>query len=215
MPWIDNLHSANWNLAGGICLCAYALGCLTSGYYLVRLLADKDIREIGSGSVGARNVSRVLGKGGFLLTVLFDAGKGAFAVVAARHFAGDDRLVALAMLAVVAGHIWPAQLRFHGGKGMATSLGALLLYDPQLAVCFGLLFVCLLAAVRRTILPGLCALACVPVAAMWLDRDPTRVVSLSILAALVIIAHRKNVLEELSPGAARRPLDPKPDQTRP
>ena len=71
-----------------------------------------------------------------------------------------------------------------------------------------------LAAVRRTILPGLCALACVPVAAMWLDRDPTKVLSLSILAALVIVAHRKNVFEEFSPGAARRPLDPKPDQTR-
>src|SRR5262252_10036835 len=106
MSWIDNLHSANWNQASGICLFAYVLGCFTAGYYLVRLLAEEDIREIGSGSVGARNVSRVLGKPGFFLTVLLDFGKGMLAVVTARHFTNNDYLVAMAMIAVVAGHIW-------------------------------------------------------------------------------------------------------------
>src|ERR1041385_2866202 len=109
MVWIDNLRSANWNQAGGVCLFAYIVGCFTSGYYLVRWLAEKDIRLIGSGSVGARNVGRVLGKPGFLLTLLFDFGKGAFVVWVVRHYTPDDRLALLAMLAVVAGHIWPAQ----------------------------------------------------------------------------------------------------------
>src|SRR5215471_21160341 len=98
MSWIDNLHSANWNQASGICLFAYVLGCFTAGYYLVRLLAEVDIREIGSGSVGARNVSRVLGRPGFFLTVLFDSAKGALAVAATRRFDPDERLVMVAML---------------------------------------------------------------------------------------------------------------------
>src|SRR6476660_9124333 len=115
MSWIESLRYADWNLASGICLCAYVVGCFTSGYYLVRWLSGKDIRETGSGSVGARNVSRVLGKTGFLLTAALDFFKGVLAVWATRHFTADERLAVVAMLAVVAGHVWPMQLRFHGG----------------------------------------------------------------------------------------------------
>lgn len=214
MSWIENLHSANWNQAGGICLFAYLLGCFTAGYYLVRWLVDQDIRELGSGSVGARNVGRVLGKTGFLLTVLSDFGKGAVVVWAARHYTTDERLVALAMIAVVAGHIWPMQLRFHGGKGMATSLGALLVYDPQLAATFVVLFLCMFAALRRTILPGLCALVCLPLAGVLLGQGPAKVVLLSGLAALVVLAHRRNLADAIAHIAERRHLDPKPDQTQ-
>jgi glycerol-3-phosphate acyltransferase PlsY len=214
MSWIEDLLSANWNQAGGLCLLAYLLGCFTAGYYLVRLLADKDIREIGSGSVGARNVSRVLGKTGFFLTLFCDLGKGALAVWTARYFTGDDRLAALAMLAVVAGHIWPMQLRFQGGKGMATSLGALLVYDPQLAVTFGVLFVCLMASMRRVVLPSLIALAFLPLAGLLLGHTHTKIVLLSVLAGLVVIAHRKNLAEEMPHAPGRRPLRPKPDRSR-
>jgi glycerol-3-phosphate acyltransferase PlsY len=212
MSWIEDLRSANWNQAGGLCFFAYLLGCFTAGYYLVRLLADKDLREIGSGSVGSRNVSRVLGKPGFFLTLFFDFGKGALAVWTARHFTADDRVVALTMLAVVAGHIWPAQLRWRGGKGMATSLGALLVYDPQLAFTYAVLFLCLSAAMRRVVLPSLCALACLPLASLLLGHTHTKIVLVSVLAGLVVIAHRKNLAEEFSQWAARRHLHPKTDR---
>jgi acyl phosphate:glycerol-3-phosphate acyltransferase len=212
MSWIEQLHSAHWNEACGIFLSAYILGCFTAGFYLVRWIADKDIREIGSGSVGARNVSRVLGRTGFLLTVLCDFGKGMLAVWAARHFTTDDRFALLAMLAVVSGHIWPVQLRFHGGKGMATSLGSLLVYDPLLALTFGVLFVGLLAVLRKTTLPGLFALACVPLASMWMTNNHPRAVLLSFLAGLVLLAHRKNIIEEFSQFVARRQDQPEPDQ---
>jgi glycerol-3-phosphate acyltransferase PlsY len=212
MSWIDNLHSANWNQAGVICLFAYVLGCFTSGYYLVRWFADKDIRAIGSGSVGARNVSRVLGKKGFLLTVLFDTTKGMLAVQVARHFTTDDRFVLLAMVAVVIGHIWPVQLRFHGGKGMATSLGSLIIYDLQLALTFAVLFVCFVAWQRKTVLPGLFALACVPLAGMLLGHTPSKVILLSIWAGMVLLAHRKNLMEEFFQLATRRRQHPEPEQ---
>jgi acyl phosphate:glycerol-3-phosphate acyltransferase len=212
MSWIESLHSANWNLAGGLCLCAYVLGCFTSGYYLVRWFTGQDIRETGSGSVGARNVSRVLGKSGFLFTVLFDFGKGAFVVWAAEHFTSDGRLVALAMIAVVAGHIWPAQLRFRGGKGMATSLGSLVVFDPQLALTFLVLFLCLGALLRRTILPSLVALAAVPLVSWWLEHNQAKMLLLSFWAALALIAHRKNAIEEFSQLMPRHDDQPEPDQ---
>src|SRR5262245_30101708 len=135
------IEPVNWGRAWALAASAYALGCLTTGYYLVRLRLGLDLREVGSGTVGARNVSRVLGWPGFVLTVLGYVSIGALAVWGAEQFTTDGRLVALAMLCVVAGHVWPAQLRFHGGKGVATSLGALLVYDYHLAGAFLLAFV--------------------------------------------------------------------------
>ena len=216
MSWFNNANLINWSQASGISFCAYLLGCFTSGYYLVRVRLHEDIRKLGSHNVGARNVGRILGKPGFFFTVLFDFGKGALAVWATRHFiatnhfgVSDERIVAYAMIAVVVGHIWPAQLRFRGGKGMATSLGALLTFDPWLAVTFVVAFICLLIVFRRTVLPGLLALACVPLGCFWLDYNPERVFLVSILCGLVLIAHRKNFVDEISNWIDRRPVQPK------
>jgi len=210
MPWIEQLRSVNWSEAGGVFLTAYALGCFTTGYYLVRRRTGQDLHELGSGSIGARNVGRVLGWRGFLVTVLGDFGKGALAVWAARHFTTDDRLVMLAMLAVVAGHVWPVQLHFRGGKGMATSLGALLIYDYRLAVAVALLFAAAFAALRKTVLPGLFAVACLPLMTLYL-ASPAEAVGTSVLAGLVLAAHRKNLVAEISHFLERRNLHPKHD----
>src|SRR5205823_4683693 len=172
MPWIDQLQPANWNQASGIALGAYALGCFTTGYYYVRLRTDQDIRDLGSGSVGARNVGRVLGWPAFCVTLAGDFVKGACAVWAAQHFTTDPRLVGLALLAVVAGHLWPAQLRFHGGKGIATSLGGLLVYDYRLAIGCAALFRGAGATLRTTVLPGLIAVACLPRASIYMHCRP-------------------------------------------
>ncbi|MEY2430019.1 MAG: acyl phosphate:glycerol-3-phosphate acyltransferase [Verrucomicrobiota bacterium] len=197
MPWIEQLQSANWGQGSSIVLAAYVVGCFTAGYYLVRVCKGQDIREFGSGSVGAKNVGRMLGWMGFLVTVLCDIGKGGFVVWAARHFTTDDRVVVLAMLAVVVGHIWPVQLWFRGGKGMATSLGALLIYDYHLTAGFLVLFACAWGLLRKTVLPGLFAFACLPLVSMYLEQDHSRIAGVSALAGLVLITHRKNLMEEV------------------
>src|ERR1041385_5777682 len=99
MPWND-LQPANWSRASGIAFAAYVLGCFTTGYYYVRFRTEQDIRHLGSGSVGAKNVGRILGWKGFFLTLLGDFAKGAFAVWAAEQFTPDNRIVAVALLAV-------------------------------------------------------------------------------------------------------------------
>jgi glycerol-3-phosphate acyltransferase PlsY len=212
MSWIDQLHGVNWTHATVLAVFGYLLGCFTSGYYLVRWLAEKDIREIGSGNVGARNVGRVLGKKGFFLTVAFDTFKGVLAVLIARKFSADERVVLLTMTAVVIGHVWPIQLSFRGGKGMATSVGSLLIFDPVLATTFAISFLCLAGLMRRTVLPGLFAIACVPLADFWLSHNPTRATLLSLWAGLVLLAHRKNLFEEFAQIAARRHPQSHPEQ---
>jgi glycerol-3-phosphate acyltransferase PlsY len=209
MPWIEQLQSANWGEAACLCLVAYALGCFTTGYYLVRWRTGQDLRDLGSGSVGARNVGRVLGWRGFCLTVAGDFGKAALAVWVACHFTTSEMLVALAMLAVVAGHVWPAQLHFRGGKGMASALGALLVYDVELAAVLAVVFAVGFAVLRRTVLPGLFALACLPLVSPYLGRGPTEACGLSTLAALVLMAHRRNLMTELSRLFERPGADPK------
>jgi acyl phosphate:glycerol-3-phosphate acyltransferase len=213
MTWVDYLRSANWNQASGIGFCAYLLGCVAAGYYLVRSWMGEDVRELGSGSVGARNVGRVLGKTGFLVTLMCDFGKGGLAVWAARHFTTDERIVAIAMVAVVAGHIWPAQLRFHGGKGMATSLGALLVYDPKLALVYCMLFLGAFVLQWRTVLPGLFALVCLPLVALFLGQDRIQVVLITMMSGLVLFAHRKNIADEISHLVERRHLPAETDKS--
>lgn len=108
---------------------AYAAGCFSAGYYLVRLLSGKDLRSTNSGSTGARNAGRELGRGGFAAVFAIDALKGAGIIWLARYLDPEPRLSALLVPLVVAGHIWPAQLGFRGGKGLVTALGAMIGMD--------------------------------------------------------------------------------------
>jgi len=190
---------------------AYLLGCLATGYYLVRRRTGRDIREIESGSTGARNVGRILGKSGFALTVAGDAGKGALAVGAALAWTHQLPLAALAMVAVVAGHIWPVSLHWRGGKGVSTSLGALLVYDDRLALTFAVLFLAGLVLTRRSVLPAMFAFACLPAANWCLAPDGLTTALLAVLAAMVLFAHRKNCTAEMAWRLARRDVASKPE----
>lgn len=205
MSWLEKVLGppANWDQAFLVVVACYAMGCVAGGYYLVRLRTGRDMRTIGSGSVGARNVSAVLGPSGFFLTLLWDIAKGCGAVWVVRRFSGDERLVTLALLAVVVGHIWPAQLWFRGGKGVATSLGGLLIYDWQLLISYGLIFALPFAFLRKTVLPAMIAYACLPLASYFLKHDPLKVTAVAILSACVLFAHRRNIVTECSALLAR------------
>ena len=209
MSWLEQLRATNWSEASFTAIGAYLLGCFATGYYLVRAVRGTDIRTVASGSVGARNVSRVLGRTGFLLTTLGDALKGSLAVWATRHFFPDERLAVVALLAVVAGHIWPVQLRFRGGKGVATSIGALLLYDWRLSVVYVAVFAGGWLLARKTVLPGLFAFVCLPAAGFWLHRDGFESALLTFLVGMICFAHRTNLVDEIPALATRRSHTPK------
>ena len=180
-----------------VILAGYSLGCFTSGYYLVRWRTGEDLRLLGSGSVGATNVGRVLGKPGFFLTVFCDFCKGLVAVWLAEYYGLNPAGTVLTMVAVAIGHIWPIQLWFHGGKGVATSLGAVLMFDYSIAAIFAVMFLVLFGALRSVVLAGLLAFAVTPLALLMLDFPLNSVFGLSALALLILIAHRKNIPEEI------------------
>ena len=178
-------------------LTSYCLGCFTAGYYWVRSRTGLDIRQQGSGSVGARNAGRVLGPAAFLVTFLLDFGKGALAVAGAKYLQLSGIAVVVCILAVVAGHTWPIQLRFHGGKGIATSLGAILTYDPFIAAMLLGLFLPALVVVRSFTLSGLLAFTLAPLAVFLWGLGNEATAAMSFLAILVLLSHRRNIREEV------------------
>lgn len=192
----EHLQLANWLRAAVCASGAYLIGCFITGYYLVRARTGRDVRETGSGSAGARNVGRVLGRTGFLLTVLGDFAKGALAVWLARKLSNDNFSAALAVPAVVAGHLWPAQLKFRGGKGVTTSLAALLVFDYRLALTFAALFVVLFVFARKSLLPAMFAFLCLPAAGWFFAQSHPAIGAIAALSAAVLFAHRKNLAEE-------------------
>ncbi len=179
-------------------LTSYCLGCFTAGYYRVRARTGLDIRRQGSGSVGARNAGRVLGPTAFLVTFLLDFGKGVLAVAGARYLQLSGVAVVVTILAVVSGHTWPVQLRFHGGKGIATSLGAILTYDPFIAALLLGLFLPALVFIRSFTLSGLLAFTLAPLAVFLWGSGNEATAAVSFLAILVLLSHRRNIREEVA-----------------
>jgi acyl phosphate:glycerol-3-phosphate acyltransferase len=188
---------------------SYLLGCFTTGYYLVRVVNGQDIRAIASGNAGSRNVGRLLGARGFILTFLGDAGKGLLAVYLARRPGGGQMLATAALLAATAGHIWPLQLRFKGGKGFATFGGGLLLLYPQLLLLGLALCALLYPLLRRTTITGLAALACTPLLLATMGLRGARQVAwpefglYCLLVLLVLYAHRANIRQAFGKSAAK------------
>jgi glycerol-3-phosphate acyltransferase PlsY len=181
---------------------SYLLGCFTTGYYLVRLVSGQDIRFLSSGNPGSRNVGRLLGARGFILTFIGDAGKGLLAVYLARRLGGGQLLATAALAAVTAGHIWPLQLRFRGGKGFATFAGGLLLLYPLLLLSGLALCALLYPLLRHTTVTGLAALACTPLLLVIMPLrggGPLQLPELtlySLLVLMVLYAHRTNIMNE-------------------
>ena len=188
---------------------SYFIGCFTAGYYWTRWRTGRDIREVGSGNVGARNVGRTLGKGGFTITLLLDAAKGALAVAGAVWLGLGPEAVVASIVAVVVGHNWPLQLRFQGGKGIAVSVGALLAYNPFLVLVLLAIFLPVLAVLRNVTLSGMIAFALAPLAAFLCGVPKVEVAAVSILASFVLLTHRKNIREEMA-RIGHRPVKESP-----
>jgi glycerol-3-phosphate acyltransferase PlsY len=175
----------------------YLLGCLTSGYYLVRLFKNVDIRDHGQGSTGARDVGRVLGPWGLVATSGLDLIKGAVTVWMGTTYGTSDWIAPTGTVVMLIGHIWPVQLRFRGGRGVMPAIGAVALLDPILMAVFATLLVPVFAVLRRLTLSGMIVVAFAPVIAFVLGRAGNILLLLCVVSPLILIAHWKNMREDL------------------
>lgn len=168
---------------------AYALGCLATGYYVVRAITGEDVRTHATGSSGARNVARRAGIAAAAATFGADLGKGAAAVALAGAVAGGGAAAA-ALVAVVLGHVAPVQLGFRGGRGLGPGVGGLLILDWRVAAVALLVAAVLTAATRAFTAAGLAGAIAAPAAAVALDEWRTALAA-ALAAALIVAAHAR------------------------
>jgi len=198
---------------------AYLLGSIPFGYILVRVFSGQDIRDTGSGNIGATNVARssqALGA----FTLLLDATKGFLAVAAGSLIATSAvhadasrpshyTHAAVAAIFVVAGHMFPIWLKFRGGKGVATSVGVFLALAPKTLLLALALFMALVAVFRYVSLGSIIVAAAFPLIAYALhdyDSSPAMLAAMCAIAALIVIKHHENICRLLAGTESRLAL---------
>lgn len=190
-----------------IIIIAYLLGNISTSYIVAKRLAGVDIRTQGSGNAGSTNVLRTLGKKAGAMTFVGDLLKGIIAVLLSQliaEFTGLDVVTAryIAVIGVVCGHNWPALLGFRGGKGVATSFGAMIAVDPIIAlICFAI-FLIVVSVTKYVSLGSVVGISMSPIIMMLVQNKKGVLVTL-FLAALIIYTHRENI-KRLLKGTERK-----------
>ncbi|AGK58708.1 glycerol-3-phosphate acyltransferase PlsY [Hyphomicrobium denitrificans 1NES1] len=169
----------------------YLLGAIPFGLLLTHLAGLGDVRQIGSGNIGATNVLRTGHRGLAAATLLLDAAKGAAAVLIANYCFGQTA-AAIAGLGALLGHIFPVWLKFKGGKGVATFLGVLSAMAWEVAAIFAIVWLAVAAVTRISSLSAMVATVAVPIGAWVLGYNQVAAVSV-LMAAIILIKHRGNI----------------------
>lgn len=176
----------------------YALGSIPTGVLIARWQKGVDIRQYGSGNTGMTNVLRAVGKGAAAFTLLGDLAKGIVPVLLAGLWLTSPWAIGFVGLAAIVGHMYPLFAGFHGGKGVATSLGVFLpLLPAPLLIAMGV-WVAGVALRRQVSLGSLAAAASLPLVALLWRSPPAYIVCALLAAALIWYRHRDNILRLLA-----------------
>ncbi|NOZ26352.1 MAG: glycerol-3-phosphate 1-O-acyltransferase PlsY [Nitrospirae bacterium] len=171
---------------------AYIAGAIPFGMIMAKA-RGVDLRRSGSGNIGATNVLRTMGKKEAVFTLAGDIMKGAFAVALLKVSGYGDPYTGLAGLLAVIGHDYPVFLRFRGGKGVATSIGVLLVYAPYVGLLTVLIWLSVVFISRYSSLGALAAFTFLPLNMLFLRKDAAGLYLSIVLAALIYVKHRDNI----------------------
>ena len=184
---------------------AYLVGGIPFGFLLVKLTRGTDVRESGSGNIGATNVLRTSGPAVGVATLLLDIAKGYLAVWLAAELTGRaPEWTSLAALAVMAGHAYPVFLKFQGGKAVATFVGAFAYLTPLPLAAVLLLFIAVVAATRYISAASILAAAAFPFGVWMILHPPVQVTAAAFIAGAFIVYRHKSNWARLRAGVENR-----------
>ncbi|GLH72127.1 glycerol-3-phosphate acyltransferase [Geothrix limicola] len=175
------------------CLGAFLCGSIPFGLLLVKLAGKGDVRQHGSGNIGATNVSRVGGKALGIVTLLLDILKGFLPVFLAKRLGLGEPVLALLALWAVLGHVFTPWLAFKGGKGVATALGVALAFKASMVLPALGVFIVLLLVFRYVSLGSVMSAAALPLVLLWKGAPPMVLLLWSGISLLVIVKHHENI----------------------
>jgi glycerol-3-phosphate acyltransferase PlsY len=191
---MDVSHLPQLVLTGLVALGGYLLGSIPFGVLVTHFGGAGDIRQVGSGNIGATNVLRTGRRDLAALTLIGDAGKGAVAALLVRFILHDEVLVTVAAAAAFVGHIFPVWLRFRGGKGVATFFGTLLAVAWPAGLAAGATWLLVAGISRFSSLAALTAVVLAPIFVFVLDQEPIQRLWMTLfMAPLVFIRHHENI----------------------
>lgn len=173
-------------------LCAFLLGSIPFGVVVAKIYGV-NLRKVGSGNIGATNVLRAMGKGPALLTLVGDVLKGSLAVVIGRFFFHTPSLEGIIGLSAIVGHNFSLFLRFRGGKGVATSIGVLLIYSPRVGVLTVILWLMVILITRYSSLAAIVSFGVLPLGIYILDYSQGKLIISILIAFLLIFRHTDNI----------------------
>jgi len=173
-------------------LCAFLLGSIPFGVVVAKIYGV-NLKKVGSGNIGATNVLRAMGKGPALLTLVGDVLKGSLAVVIGRFFFHGPSLEGIIGLSAIVGHNFSLFLRFKGGKGVATSIGVLLIYSPKVGVLTVILWLMVILITRYSSLAAIVSFGVLPLGIYILDYSQGKLIISILIAFLLIFRHTDNI----------------------
>lgn len=178
----------------GILILSYLIGAIPSGLIVGKTIWHKDLRNYGSGNIGATNAYRVLGKKAGALVFLMDFFKGELAVMLGSIFVGTPEAMILAGSFAIIGHMHSIFLQMKGGKGVATALGVVSILMPKVAVIIVIVWGAIVFATRYVSLGSITAALMTPILAAVFSYNKYYVIFGIIAAAFIIIKHKDNIL---------------------
>jgi len=177
-----------------IIVSCYLLGSIPFGYIVGKLFKKVDIRELGSGNIGATNVFRILGPSLASLVLIGDIGKGIFSIYLVQYFNIDNLLIfTIAGLAVICGHDWSLFLGFKGGKGIATTFGVVFALNPMIAILALIIWGVVLITTRYVSLSSIFAVISIFIFTILFKQPNVYIIFSAIILVLGIFNHKDNI----------------------
>lgn len=189
-------------------LISYLIGSIPSGFLLTKYVMKKDVRQYGSGNIGATNVARVMGLKAGILVAVFDMLKGYLGVMVGQAILGGNLSTAILFVAIaaIAGHDWSIFLGFSGGKGVATTFGVILRLYPLAFLFYALIWLGLVLKTRYVSLGSIIGSISLPLTLYFTAYDSKHVIFAAMLSLFVMYTHRANIKRLLN-GEENR-MDP-------